>query len=392
MKKKTKLLVRDAFLSTILSCILFLILSIAFVNIRFFNPLHKAFSDFSFLDIYYSEKLSEDIKVNNQIILVNIKDYDRSVIASLLEAILKEKPKVVGFDIILEERPEKTKSDTLLANLLRNKKVVTSFEVKDESEIYSDPFFESKHEPGYTNFNFNDKTTVIRDFIGIKKIDHKKKTSLATKIAKEYLKKKQWKKYNYDEKLTKNKIIKFSGNQEKFTTLDLEDILLNDSLPILKNKVVILGYLGATNNHSTDIVDKFFTPLNTYTTGRSDADTFGVVIHANIVNMLINNDLITQVSGFWLYLIVFLCMYFSTMLYMKLNKKYKITYRTRKQTYQFIFSITLLILVFWLYSIDISLSPFPIIVGIVLAGGYFKYYKHLTRYINTKRKWKTYLK
>ena len=33
-----------------------------------------------------------------------------------------------------------------------------------------------------------------------------------------------------------------------------------------------------------------------------------------------------------------------------------------------------------------------IILGVLMAGSYFKYYKHLTRYIKTKRKWKTYLK
>jgi uncharacterized membrane protein len=118
----------------------------------------------------------------------------------------------------------------------------------------------------------------------------------------------------------------------------------------------------------------------------------GVVIHGNITNMLIKNDLMHRISLFWMCIITFICMYFSTIIYMKWNKKYKISYRTRKQTYQLIFSIILFALVIWLYKNDIILSPFPIIIGIILAGSYFKYYKHLTRYINTKRKWKTYLK
>jgi len=49
---------------------------------------------------------------------------------------------------------------------------------------------------------------------------------------------------------------------------------------------------------------------------------------------------------------------------------------------------------FWLFRLDVVMMPSLIIVGIILAGSYFKYYKHLTRYLKTKsnRKWKTYLK
>ena len=118
----------------------------------------------------------------------------------------------------------------------------------------------------------------------------------------------------------------------------------------------------------------------------------GAVIHANIVNMLIKNNFIHKVSNFWLGIITFIGMFISTMVYMKLNRNYKISFRVRKQTYQLIFSVTLLLVVFWLLKKDVILSPFIIIIGILLAGSYFKYYKHLSRYIKTKRKWKTYLK
>ncbi|WP_431135524.1 CHASE2 domain-containing protein [Psychroserpens mesophilus] len=392
MKKKTKLLIRDAFLSTILTSILLLVLSIAFFNIRFFNPLHKAFSDFSFLDVFYSEKFNNRDKINSEIILVNIENHDREVIANLLSAILKEDPKVVGFDIILEAHSDKTKTDTLLSQLLQNKKVVTSFEAYHDSLIFSDPFFKTKHKPGFVDFNFKTNTAVIREFIGKKVINDTKQSSFATLIAKKYLSKKRWKKYNYDEKLNTLQTIKYSGDYTAFPHLILDDFFLNDNKPILKDKIVIMGYIGSPTGNKYDIQDKFFTPLNPTIAGKSDADMYGMVIHGNITNMLIKNDLMHRISLFWLCIITFICMYFSTILYMKWNKKYKISYRTRKQVYQLIFAIVLFALAIWLFKNDIILSPFPIIIGIILSGSYFKYYKHLTRYINTKRKWKTYLK
>lgn len=392
MKKKTKLLLRDAFLSTILSSIILLILSIVFFNIRFFNPLHKAFSDFSFLDVFYAEKFNNTDKINSDIILVNIENHDREVIANLLNAILKEDPKVVGFDIILEERPEKTKTDTFLAQLLQNKKVVTSFEASNDSLIFNDSFFKTTHQSGFVNFNFKTNTAVIREFIGKKKFNSTSQSSFATAIAKKYLSKKQWKKYDYDDELKEQQTIKYSGNYNAFPHLNLDDFFMNEDKPIFKNKIVIMGYVGSPTGNQFDIQDKFFTPLNPTIAGKSDADMFGSVIHANITNMLIKNDLMHKTSVFWMSVITFICMYLSTILYMKWSKMYRISYRTRKQVYQFIFAIVLFALVIWLFKNDIIMSPFPILIGIIIAGSYFKYYKHLTRYINTKRKWKTYLK
>ncbi|WP_033961943.1 CHASE2 domain-containing protein [Psychroserpens jangbogonensis] len=392
MKKKTKLLIRDAFLSTILSSILLLILSIAFINIRFFNPLHKAFSDFSFLDIFYSEKFHNTDKVNSDIILVNIENHDREVIANLLNSILKEDPKAVGFDIILENRPEKTKTDTFLAKLLLNKKVVTTFETSNDSLIFSDPFFKTRHRSGFAEFNFKTNTAVIREFIGKKEFNEKSHSSFATLLAQKYLSKKQWEKYNYDERLTKLQTIKYSGNYTAFPYLSLDDFFLNEDKPILKDKIVIMGYIGSPTGNKNDILDKFFTPLNPTSAGKSDSDMFGSVVHGNITNMLIKNDLMNRVSFFWMCVITFICMYLSTILYMKWNKKYKISYRTRKQTYQLVFSVVLFAIVVWFFKNDIVINPFPIVIGVIIAGSYFKYYKHLTRYINTKRKWKTYLK
>lgn len=393
MKRKTKLLIRDAFFSTILSCLILALLSIAFVNIRFFNPLHKALKDFSFLDVYYSQKFDNSNKVNKDIVLVNVENHDRDGIALLLESVLKADPKVVGFDIILETHESHNGTDSLLQQLLQHKKVVTSMNINNGEIFGNDPFFQNDNEAAYVNFDFNDEEGVIREFIGTTTIKGKKRTSFATRIAQKFLKNKTWDKRNYDALLERSQVINYVGNSDRFLVLTLDDFLLGGSKKILKDHIVIMGYLGDTKyNSKYDIQDKKWTPLNERIAGKSDRDMYGVVIHANIVNMLVKNKFIHKVSPFWLAVITFFAMYVSTIVYMKLNKTYKISYRTRKQTYQFVVSLVLLLLVFWLLKNDIILSPFIIIIGILLAGSYFKYYKHLTRYINTKRKWKTYLK
>ena len=236
MKRKTKLLIRDAYLSTILSCLLLAILSIAFVNIRFFNPLHKALKDFSFLDVYYSEKFEDNDKINNDIVLVNIENHGREVIATLLEAILKEDPKVVGFDIILEKHQSHNYSDSLLAKLLKNKKVVYSFQQNNSTTIENESFFYNTKESAFVNFDFNEDIGVIREFLGINNINGKRRLSFASMISKQYLKPKSWKKYKYNEKLEDLQVINYIGNLEKFPVLSIDDFRLSSSKKILKDK------------------------------------------------------------------------------------------------------------------------------------------------------------
>jgi len=391
MRKKTKLLIKDAFLSTILSCFLLFILAITIINVRFFNPLHKAFADFSFLDVYYAYELYDTPQINTDIILVNIENKNRFEITQLLQAVIEGHPKTIGFDIILEDQKEPLFVDSMLTNLLNYEHVITSFDFKKEGVIFNHTSFGNTEKSAFINFNFDDNTAVIRDFIGNIEVEGKNRLSFAAQITKHYLGD-SWQTYNYDKKLNKIQTIKYSGNYEAFQYLETDDFLDYERKTILKNKIVILGYLGSPTGNIEDIQDKFFSPLNKIITGKSDADMFGIIIHANIINMLINDDMIYKVSNFGLGIITFVAMFFSTMFYMKINKKYKISYRTRKQVFQFVISVTILTLVLWLYKHNVVVKPIIIIIGIIIAGSYFKYYKHLIRYIKTKRKWKTYLK
>ncbi len=391
MKNKTKLLFRDAFFSTLLSSTIVLLMVLIFVNLRFFNPIHKAFKDFSFLDVFYAEKFQETTKVSTDIVLVNAGN-DRLQAVDLLNRIVEAEPKVIGVDVMFKDRKEIVYIDSMLASLLTNEKIITSFNIKEDIVIKNHPYFITNKE-GFVEFNFDDKTAVIREFVGFKEIQAQEQWSFAAQIAKYYLHDK-WELYEYDKRLRRAQTVNYIGNYDSFQHLDYDDFRDYEKKKILKDKIVIFGYLGTPIGNENDIEDKFFTPLNEVIAGKSDVDMFGTAIHANIVNMLIKNDFMLTISNTWLAIITFLAMYFSTIYYMKINRKYKVSYRTRKRTFQFLVSIFILILSFWLFKNDVVLKPAIVIVGIILAGSYFKYYKHLTRYFKTKtqKKWKTYLK
>jgi CHASE2 domain-containing sensor protein len=384
MKIISKKLLVSAFYSSLLSCFVLGLISIAFFNIRFFDPFQQAFKDFSFLDIYFSQRLNEDAKINSEIILVNIEKHQRPEIAFLLESVIKTDPKVIGFDIILREKESHDATDSLLAILLKNDKVVTSFEILDEKLIKNDAFFGQGKNESFANFNFN-KENVIRRFKGITEINGKTYLSFASKVAQKYLGIERWAYLDFDSELKTEQYINYSGNLEKYPVLSIEDFLMNDQKMFLKDKIVVIGYLGTMDSSSKfDIEDKEWTPLNEVIAGKSDRDMYGAVVHANIINMLIKNNTIKRVSHIWVIVITILSVYFSTVIYLILNHKYKNTYGIRIQIYQLGFSIILLLLSFWLLTNNIVLKPILIILGILVSGSYFEYHDELFNYLRKR--------
>ena len=389
MKKKTKLLIRDAFLATILSSSLIFLLSITIISISFFNPIQKALTDFNFLDVYYAQEFGDSNTINTDIVLVNVEHKNRFEIAQLIERVLEEEPKVIGVDIIFKDKKEAF-SDSILASVLNHQKIVSSYIITDSITIENHPLFNSNAN-GFVNFNFDDRSNVIREFVGIRTINGLDELSFSTQVAQLYIGD-TWQNYNYDKMLRNLNPVKYHGNYDKFLTLDFDDFLYNQEKVILKDKIVLFGYIGTPIGNQYDVEDKYFTPVNKITSGKSLPDMHGIVVHANILNMLINKDFFLKVSLFWIGIITILCMYFSSIYFIKTDRKYKITYRTRKNIYLLIFSVFVMVLAFWLFRKGIIIKTFPIIVGTILAGSYYKYFKHLTRFIKSKRKWKSYIK
>ena len=81
----------------------------------------------------------------------------------------------------------------------------------------------------------------------------------------------------------------------------------------------MMGYLG---DYLGDPAweDKFFTPMNKKLAGRANPDMFGLVIHANAVAMILNEDYIDQLSNFQKYLIAFLVCLFTVALFIWIDR------------------------------------------------------------------------
>lgn len=378
------MLYRDALLCTIMTFVVGGILYFSFVNLSILDPFEKAFNDFKFTDIFYSERINKEQR-NNRIVIVNIKHADRFQIAEVINKINAHKPSVIGLDIIFEDRKQEFLDSTLKAAITSSKNIVTAYFHEKDSIVNNHEYFKFNGEAkGYINLDLQGQNSVIRDFIGVKGEDNNE-FAFATQLSL----KAGYMDENYALKELKNPIpINYIGNKEVFLNFNIEDVLNANEIPAFKDAVVILGYLGE-DNEEFDIEDKHFTPLNSEWVGRAVPDTYGVIVHANILNMLSKQNLIYRVSKFTTYLLAFIVCFFTILFAMKLYIKNGFVFDLSEKLIQLLLSVILVYLALRLLQANIYLSVVPMVLLSVLGIEMIDYYKYLVKYLNKKFKWKS---
>lgn len=384
--RRTNLLWLDTLLCTIFTVSIASVFYLLFVNVSILDPFYKAFKDFSFTDVYYSKSFYEK-DLEHSIILVNIKHHDRLSIAQAIEKIELNQPKVIGLDIIFKDQKQPYLDSILKTTLLGYNNLVTSYYVDNDSIIRNHSYFRNANErEGYINVNLKNQDAVIRDFVGV---DITKDTTyaFATQIAMQY----KTLSHKNIKKLRERIPINYTGNQNSFLTFDIDEILENEGMPIFKNAIVLFGYLGNPTGNEFDIEDKHFTPLNTKFAGRSTPDMFGLVIHANIIKMLIQDNFITKISKFFSYLIALTITFFVIMLGMKLYKKSTLAYDILIKIIQLVLSVLLLYMALLLLKVNVYLYITPVLVLSLLGLEMIDFYIYVIAYLNKRFKWKSYL-
>ncbi|MEO0570993.1 MAG: CHASE2 domain-containing protein [Bacteroidota bacterium] len=389
-KNKIKWLFRDAFFCTVLSLVAFSLLANLILSTSYFNPLLHSIRDFSFLDAYYNANFSDQGKIDSTLLLVNIGDLDRKGIADLLDTLQQQNPEVLGLDIIFKEVGNKL--DTVLFNEMSKDNVVMSYIYNPDSLGTMGENLPLTSTFGYVNLTSVEPTEVIRGFKGVQSSGQDKYYSLVSQMMRSYQNGHIWNTQGYSQKLLRERRVKFYGHFKDFPHVEGADVLLGKGQNNLTDKIVLVGYAGYPSENPYDVEDKHFTPLNAHPLGKGIPDMFGITVHANITNMLLQNDFFWELGVFGQGLLIFLFSYLTCLYFIWLDRKLKISYRTVRKLVLFVFAVVLVGVCFWLFGKNVVVEPTLIVMTTIFSAGFVKYYKHLVRYIKTKHKFKSYLK
>ncbi len=373
--------------SLIVTCLLFILiwfLDTIRINFHFLNPFNETIRDYEITDIVYSRLRDNKVVPDDRIALVNVGQPNRDTLHLIVDRIREAGAKVISIDIMLADRKNPT-TDSLLQHSLRQmENIVLAVELPElpgDKEIFLPPincdtFFCDWVYSGFINFITLD-TSTIRHFSPREYTTEGECLAFATRTAKLYDPKSVERLFKRNNPIEE---IYYTGNDDQFVQYETSDILNANKDTLynrLHDKIVLIGFLG-TYEWDNPLLDRHYTPLNPRYTGRNAPDMYGMVIHANIIRMILDNTYVRKPS-FWvnLLLTVVFC-YFNIHLFYEIFRRVSVPYQFITRFLQLGEIILLFFLVsslFYFYRIKLDVAYW--ITALLLTFDAVKFYDNV---------------
>ena len=386
----------DVLLINIITYIIIAVLILVSIKSEFLNPIALALNDFEFTDITHSKLSSNNENtIDSNIVIVNVGKLNRGEIALEIERLEAFSPKVIGIDVFFVDLKNK-RDDSLLKKSLEYENIVIGsfFEIKEDSSSLITPnnyFGDITH--GHVNLEGSaDVNSVVRTFMP--KINYGEQNIVINSFCSEIAKKYNLNKYNIlNNRNNESEIINYKYNLNNYIRFDFDEILNpTTDLSIVKDKIVILGFIGNSlgNKHSTE--DKYFTPLNKEFVGKSLPDMYGCVIHANILSTILSEDYINKSSKLTAWIIAFIISYLFTSIFFHWYKNKPELFDLYIQLTLLLGTVTLLWLSFVVYEyLNYKLLITQTIFATILSVQSIFLYEFLNRILLKYFKFKSFI-
>jgi CHASE2 domain-containing sensor protein len=319
---------RDTIFATIWVFIFIFGLGLIPLNLYVLNPLKEGLKDFDYNDISYS-KLGKGLlsdtkndKFDNRITIVNIGDADRALLSMMIDKVAESNPKAMALDAIFFDEKDPQKDSMLNETFKKHKNLIVASKLdlsgKDGDSIkITGDYFKTASNYAYANF-FNDELSTTRYFQpALTDYKGKRFESFSVAIAKVYDTEAYQK---IASKVNKDVLINYTRTTRQYQTIQYDKIL-NDGVvdSAFTGKIVLFGYLNYFDPsdpgyyNPNDIQDKKFTPMNPRFAGKTVPDMNGIVVHANILSMILDENYVKKVPS-WanLLLAVVVCWLFMS--------------------------------------------------------------------------------
>ena len=316
-----KLLLVDAGLITAFTAVIVVFLWSIIDAVDFFNPIDDYIDNFDYSDLVYSEMSRKDdiYTTDTNIYIVNIGNLSRAEIANEINILQKFEPRVIGIDAVFKEphtgNMDEIMGDIALKQALNAKPnivmgVMGNYDNEEDVAVginKTSDFFgefpighlEFSRNGGQIHRNF-DKFIRYTDSLGEKVTIN----SFAAEIVRMYNDSLFMKFAKRNKK--QEECINFRGGSMPFVKIDYEDINDSCDLGMIKDKIVLMGYLGMFKGAPMDSIDAFYTPLQ-----RCEGyDAKGIELHAHIISMIMNDDCLVTLENWQNYMIAFILTFF----------------------------------------------------------------------------------
>lgn len=361
-------------------------------RLNFLDPVGDALSDMELTDIVFS-RVREHPGADTNIVIVNVGNLSREGIAEEIKILNSYNPKVIGIDFFLHS-PKSAHGDSLLAEAfskVENLVLVSrlgdynmgsnSFDTLETSH----PMFAKHSVTGFANLitdaENQQRFKTCRSFTATEYLANQRPiNAFSVKMAEIYSPEKT---ASFLKRKNENEIINYRGNiwsqtgefANVFPSLDVDDVFERNFEPeMIRDKIILLGYTGESFG-DTSWEDRFYTPLNMDYAGKTNPDMFGVVIHANIISMILNEDYVNKMSDtaaiIWGVILCYLNVVWFSIIYHRLPRWYDgITKGVQVVEVFLLFAIIIIVFYVFDYQLNLTLG----IGAILLAGDSLEFY------------------
>ena len=379
---KIKFFTIDNLMATLLVLAILKFLPILF-SVDMYDPIQSTMEDMQLSDVVFSQLRDyNETPFDSNVVIVNNGHLDREEMSQLMNILNKYEPKVIGIDAMFR-KPKEPEYDFKLAMAFDNTEnlvlVCGLDHISEKSQFFdtihtSHPMFNQFAHNGYANVISDDDVNfrTVRIMTPTQKVKDSLVHSFPLKVLSFYDKSKVKK---FMARKNENEVINYKRNIDKYITLDLDDVFNeSEKLKSIKGKIVLIGYLGP--NIKTPVTeDIFFTPLNEMYVGKTDPDMYGIVIHANVISMLLEEDYINSTPDWFNYVLTIIILYINMFIFSYLRENYEFWYQTLSFFFIFgqLFFLSALFMAL-MYYIDFEVKITGTFVGILTCIPSFEGY------------------
>lgn len=384
----------------LLCSVLMFILHLVPVNHLFIDPFSEAIKGHDMMDIAISRfrDHNDPDLFDDRILLINTGITNRREIASVVDFLGRNDVAAIGVDLLFDTLFHNQDDSLLRISFQHHPKVILGYTFESSADdshstivgLQSDTFFSSNVFQGYVNLATNDGFTV-RAFEPFRNINDSAVAAFSVYLAslrddklldemKQRCSSTEWINFKRLQPGEINMTYPInSGHQVHYRMVHIDNFLKDTSHldhSWLKDKIILLGFCGETEE-AFSMKDRYFTPLNEQYTGRSLPDMHGVVVHANIISMLLDRDLIHDVSERGIYGIAFLIFVLNYWIFTFLHRHdffRSLPYIRLVQVFQFFIFLAICILL--LLNFNIKLGFTFIATCIILSYELYEFYLH----------------
>jgi CHASE2 domain-containing sensor protein len=412
------------FFGTITVFGIFFLLQQVVVNLDFqsINVVAAVMADYKVTDVVFSQRIhntDDEVVVDSNIVMVNIGNLKRDDLAQEIMVLNKYNPKVIALDITFK-KPKLEEQDSVLEVAFSQTKNLVLGTVLEKDTIIDNAIYWQhlttsiprlhQHADGHGFVNTIStgrsqfetwRETAVQENV----MEKGKEYSFAVAITKlvnptateKFLQRnKEYEIINYTGNISREengKVIK-----GKYLSLSTKDVMTENFKPeLIKDKIILMCYLGEPINGTTWDDDKYYTSMNKRPVGRTHPDMYGGVGHANIISMILADEPIDEMPEWFDYIVAVLLCYVNVVVFSAINfsARLGIWYGVLTKVIQITEALFITYLIVFFFAnyrlkLDFSLT----ITTILLAGDVLEIYYHLflALFEKAKLRLKPYLK